>query len=68
MRAFTAFVLLAACGGSSKRNPIPLEQTQQGTTASDPANVQVVGHILKPTSLPPPLLSALRVPPGFQIT
>jgi Raf kinase inhibitor-like YbhB/YbcL family protein len=70
-------VWVASCGGSSTPPAVePQPAVRSATPAAsapapapgDPANVEVVGHVFKPTSLPAPEVGALHAPKGFQIT
>jgi Raf kinase inhibitor-like YbhB/YbcL family protein len=61
---------MAACDGSPapRPEPPPPALSPPAPAPSASANVEVVGHVFKPTSLPAPEVAALHVPKGFQIT
>lgn len=76
----SACAVFAACGGASTPPSTPPSPpaptgaseppapTAQLAPSGDPANVEVVGHVVKPKSLPAPDVSTLHVPAGFHIT
>ena len=53
---------LFATPALAQKVPVPGEGSPERT-----ADVQVTGHIVKPTELPPPDVSKLKVPEGFRI-
>jgi Raf kinase inhibitor-like YbhB/YbcL family protein len=50
-------------GGSSSSSSTSVLDAPLGPTA----NVELVGHILKPETLPPPELTQIKVPDGFKV-
>ncbi|HEX4403739.1 MAG TPA: hypothetical protein VH560_02855, partial [Polyangia bacterium] len=61
--ALTSALVLSLDGPSSVA-PIPA----QPGPAENAANVSISSHIVQPRQLPPPDLSALKVPVGFRVT
>lgn len=82
--SLAAIAVFTGCGGSAAPPPrAPVDPAPVAPSAStppppapvaklaptgDPSNVEVVGHVFKPPSLPAPDISALHVPAGFHVT
>ncbi len=61
---FAGPLIAALLAGPAFAQKIPVPGEGSPERVSD---VEVIGHIVKPTELPPPDLASLKVPPGFRI-